>query len=163
MDAIVSAARGCVRDMFVVAYVRAKADDPSMYIVQQLGGVDQLARSRSHHTAGDQVWLLLFPSEHRPSIIGNANLRAIADADVRRGSFTVSDFIGIDAAIFGNPDVVANLADAHEQEHSFTSHLDHLNYIGGAPTDTMLPVFVEGDDGGWDGQTINIVLDGGTR
>lgn len=164
MDRLILAARAMMRDRFVVARVRARGDDPSSYLVQVHGReYDLLARSNESHAVGDDVMVLIEPSVHVPQIVAGSPWRVNYEAwpSTNNGQpWEAADLQpGLDEEISSHPDVVANLAAAHARAHNLLSSADHSNVTGSASADNAFGF----ESGLWQGRSLQIVLDGGTR
>lgn len=165
MDRLVELARGMVPDKFTIARVRARGDDSGKYLLQVSGrDRDFLARADGRHAVGDDVLVLLEPNVHAPVIIDVSPWRAcyqVVPSTNNGEPWTVDDINAgeLEAAIESNVDVVANLANAHEREHSMLVTADHSDASGSAGDDKMMAYV----GGSWTPVSLVVRLDGGTR
>lgn len=164
MDRLISQARGMMRDRFTVARVKARGDNPSLYLLQVHGrDVDFIARSNSSHSIGDDVVVLLEPSVHVPQIVSSSPWRVnyVATPATNNGEpWQAEDFQpSLDDAISSHPDVAANAAAAHSRLHSWTASADHAD-VTGSPADEDVFGY---SSSAWQPLRLTVTLDGGTR
>lgn len=163
MDRLIELARSMLPAKFTVARVRARGDDPSLYLVQVSGREqDMVARSETIHAPGDDVMVLLEPNVHAPSIVGAApwasNYALVSNTNNGQ-PWTAADIApgGLDAAIARNASL--RVTDVHARGHSFTSSADHSD-VSGTPGDGDLLRY---DGSTWRPVHLAVTLDGGVR